>query len=92
MKMKFFKAAGFVVALAASLGSAYVAGVHAQQSTTAPGGSSAATNWIGYLVVGQSDTIDPIAINGPHPTVARQVEIGLRSDGTVVWRRVFDAK
>jgi hypothetical protein len=90
MKMKHIKAAGFICALAAS-GLLYVEATHGQQST----GSTAhpeTTNWIGYLVVGQNETSDRIAIGGPHPAVERQVEIGLRSDGTVIWRRSPNGK
>jgi hypothetical protein len=86
MKLKFAKAATLVAALVvASL--SYIAGLHAQQSATTPAKPPATTNWIGYLVVGQNDTADAIAIGGPHPTVTRQVEIGLKSDGTVLWRK-----
>ena len=45
-----------------------------------------ATNWIGYVVFGTDDSLDPIT-RGAYPRADRQVEIGLRSDGTVVWRR-----
>ncbi len=40
---------------------------------------------MGYLVVGQDDTLGRIS-GTPSPTTIRQVEIGLRSDGIVVWR------
>jgi hypothetical protein len=35
--------------------------------------------------------MDNIA-RGPHPTIVREVEIGLRSDGVVVWRDVLNTK
>ncbi len=72
--------------------SAYFAGVRGQQSSTKSAAPPATTNWTGYLVVGRNDTTDAIAIGGPHPTVARHVEIGLRSDGVVVWRNTPAAK
>ena len=94
MKTKFLKAGGWTALAAAFVvfGSAYIAGVRGQQSTTKSGAPSAATNWIGNLVVGRNDSADPIAIGGPHPTVTRHVEIGLRSDGVVVWRNTSSAK
>jgi hypothetical protein len=49
------------------------------------GSATVTTNWVGYLVAGQNDTLDQIALN-PSPTVVRTVEIGLRSDGVVIWR------
>jgi hypothetical protein len=83
MKPKLFIAAGLVAAVVAAT-SIYIPGVRAQQSRTAT--PPATTNWLGYLVVGQNDTTDAIA-SGPHPTVTRQVQIGLRSDGVLVWRQ-----
>jgi len=91
MKTKFSKAAGLTAAVVI-FGSAYIAGTHAQQSTTKSGALPATTNWMGNLVVGQNDSVDPIAVGGPHPTVTRHVEIGLRSDGVVVWRNTSSAK
>ena len=43
------------------------------------------TKWVGYLVVGQTDKLDRITPE-PSPTTVREVEIGLRSDGVVIWR------
>ena len=91
MKTKFLKAAGLTAAFVI-FASAYIAGVRAQQSTTKSGAPPATTNWIGCLVVGQNDRADPIAVGGPHPTVAPHVEIGLRSDGVVVWRNASTAR
>ena len=48
------------------------------------------TNWVGCLVVGKTD-LDPIAI-GPHPLSINDIQIGLRSDGILVWRRAADAR
>ena len=91
MKTKFLKPAG-VTAAFLIFGSAYIAGLRAQQPATKSGAALATTNWIGNLVVGQNDSSDPIAVGGPHPTVTRHVEIGLRSDGVVVWRNTSSAK
>ena len=43
------------------------------------------TNWVGSLVVGKEDTVDRIA-PGPHAQCEARVQLGLRSDGVVVWR------
>jgi hypothetical protein len=59
-------------------------GLHAQEKA-APGQLS--TNWIGGLVVGKKEKGDPIAGRGLFPQVEGDVEIGLRSDGVVVWRK-----
>ncbi|HZR15694.1 MAG TPA: hypothetical protein VFE51_00080 [Verrucomicrobiae bacterium] len=59
-------------------------GLRAQQNKNTPLGVLN-TNWIGCLVFGSEDTSDPIA-RGPHPTTDRRVEVGLRSDGVVIWR------
>jgi hypothetical protein len=91
MKNNLLKATGCVGAVIV-LALTYITGVRAQPSNTSPGSRAATTNWVGYLVVGQNDTTDAIAIGGPHPTVARHVEIGLRSDGTVVWRKATNGK
>jgi len=89
MKRKFFITAGSVAAFVV-VSSTYIHGVLAQQSTTLT--TPATTNWVGYLVVGQNDSIDSIAVDGPHPTVSRQVQIGLRSDGIVVWHQALNTK
>ena len=59
-------------------------GVRAQQSKA--NANLLSTNWVGYLVFGSEESMDPIA-RGPHPTTERQIEIGLRSDGVVIWQR-----
>ena len=91
MKTKLLRSAGAIAALVV-FSSAYFAGVRAQQSSTKSAAPPAMTNWTGYLVVGQKDSADQIAIGGPHPIVSRHVEIGLRSDGVVVWRNTPTAK
>ena len=62
-----------------------------QRPTNRPPSSVITTNWVGYLVAGQGDTMDRITPH-PSPTIVRQVEIGLRSDGIVVWRAASKAK
>jgi hypothetical protein len=48
---------------------------------------AADTNWVGFLVTGQKEKGDPIAGNSPFPKADGQIEIGLRNDGVVVWRK-----
>jgi hypothetical protein len=50
------------------------------------------TNWIGYIVFGQKEAGDPIAGHRPFPTADDTLQLGLRSDGIVVWRRVPSEK
>jgi hypothetical protein len=87
MKANTLKIVGLAIALAA-FGAVCIVGTHAQQT---PAGSRITTNWTGCLVVGREDTMDNIA-RGPHPTTVREVEIGLRSDGVVVWRNALNPK
>jgi hypothetical protein len=89
MKSKLVKIAGLTAVLA--FGLVCIVKIHAQQTMSTPGAPPTTTNWIGYLVVGKSDSTDRIA-RGLFPTTVRQVEIGLRSDGVVLWRRPLDAK
>ncbi len=75
-----------LAAVAAGTGSIFLFSALAQQtSPSTPRSSALTTNWIGSLVAGQPDTADRIA-PGPHPTVLHQIEIGLRSDGALIWR------
>lgn len=77
-----------VIGLSAALvvlGAVWVVELLAQPSMNKPRVASLTTKWVGVMVVGRDDAIDRIA-PGPHPTVVREVEIGLRSDGVVVWR------
>ena len=71
----------------AILSLAYIAGLHAQQSPLSSATPQLTTNWVGRLVVGKNDTIDAITIGGLHPTISPEVEIGLRSDGVLIWRK-----
>jgi len=85
MKSKSLKLAGVFLTLAV-LGLLCLVGVDAQQSKTGSNSALSTTNWVGYLVFGSESSIDQIA-RGAYPTADRQIEIGLRSDGVVVWRR-----
>ncbi|HLX69982.1 MAG TPA: hypothetical protein VKV04_10185 [Verrucomicrobiae bacterium] len=86
MRTKFFKAAGVVAVLAFCV---FLFRTHAQ--SISGNSNSVTTNWIGCLVVGKDDTIDRLA-PGPHPTTVGSIEIGLRSDGLVVWRPALATK
>jgi hypothetical protein len=84
MKTTSLRIKGLAIALAA-FGAVAIFLIHAQPSTSRLGALSGTTNWVGYLVVGQTGTLDRIA-PGPFPTTVRQVAIGLRSDGVVIWQ------
>jgi hypothetical protein len=90
MKTHLAKIVGIPIALLA-LGTIGILGVHAQQRSSILSSSTVTTNWVGCVVVGRNDDLDRITPN-PSPTVIRQVEIGLRSDGVVVWRAATDAR
>lgn len=78
------KAAAFLAALVLGLIMCAGQGIQAQEK---PAPSPLTTNWIGGLVVGKREAGDPIAGRGLFPQVEGDVEIGLRSDGVVVWRK-----
>lgn len=82
MRAKFLGITVFAVGLAAF---SYILGIRAQSIAGRPVTSLMTTNWVGRLVTGKDDAIDRIA-PGNHPTTVDPVEIGLRSDGVVVWR------
>jgi len=84
MKTNLLKGAGLLSALVV-LGLVWVAGTRAQSAAAGAKSSLATTNWIGCLVVGRDEAMDRMA-RGLHPTTMQQVQIGLRSDGVVVWR------
>jgi hypothetical protein len=82
MKIKSLKSSVLASALA-GFGLILIIATEAQQI---PDKSiSMTTDWTGSLVVGKSDPVDQIG-PGLSPAVIHQVEIGLRSDGVVVWR------
>lgn len=84
MKAISSKALGLTLSLLV-LASIWIIGLRAQQAGGKSGSSAVTTNWVGYLVTGQTDTSDRIT---PYPsaTVVREIELGLRSDGVVIWR------
>jgi hypothetical protein len=90
MKATFAKIVGSAIALPA-LGAICIMGVRAQPTAGNLRSSALTTNWVGYLVAGQSDTIDRMTPN-PSPTIVRRVEIGLRGDGVVIWRNAIQQK
>lgn len=73
------------------LGSVFLTSIRAQPGTKNSASSPVTTNWVGCLVIGEKDTIDSIA-PGAHPKPIQNVEIGLRSDGVVIWRNAPNAK
>ncbi len=85
MKLAVLQIARPVIVLAA-LGMSYVLGIHAQQTPNHTSSSLLKTNWTGYLVVGRDETIDRMPLREPYPKALTEVEIGLRSDGVMVWR------
>jgi hypothetical protein len=85
MKMTFCKIPTLILA-GAILFFTYAAGLRAQQAGPKPAATVITTNWVGYLVVGKHDNIDPMPGRGPQPTVMGQLEIGIRSDGVLVCR------
>lgn len=82
--MEFAKRLGVTIAVM-TFGFMCIVGARGQQSARTSASPSLTTNWVGYLVAGQFDIIDRITTT-PSPAVVRQVEIGLRSDGVVIWR------
>lgn len=59
--------------------------VNAQENKRNHGNPMIATNWLGCIVVGGQDSMDAIG-HGLYPQCAQQFQLGLRSDGVVVWR------
>ena len=90
MRAKFAKIIGSIV-VSLALGLICIISVRAQQAGRNSSLPTVTTNWVGYLVAGRTDISDRITPN-PSPTVDRQVEIGLRSDGVVIWREATRAK
>jgi hypothetical protein len=86
MKIKLSKGVGLLSVLAV-LGLVWIAVTKAQPAAGGSNSSLMTTNWIGCLVVGKGDSMDAIA-RGLFPTALPQIQIGLRSDGVLVWRNV----
>jgi hypothetical protein len=82
MKSKVLAVTGVI---AASVASFWLISLHAQQRQSTPANPALSTNWVGYLVLGEEESLDQIS-RGPHPVAKPEVEIGLRNDGVVVWR------
>ena len=87
MKPKTIKIVGIAMTLAA-FGFVLIIRSYGQQAQS--GSVSTTTRWSGFLVVGKTDSVDKIA--GAYPAADQTVEIGLRSDGVVVWRKVAPSK
>jgi hypothetical protein len=83
MKRNLFRFAGLVLFLTV-LGSVTLVSMKAQDSKKL-GVPALTTNWVGYAVYGKDSS--ELAGGGPYPSADRRVEIGLRSDGVVIWRR-----
>ena len=84
MKTNLTKGVALLSALSI-FGLGWIVALKAQPIAGTANPSSFTTNWLGCLVVGKGDPMDNI-VRGPSPTTMRQVEIGLRSDGVVVWQ------
>ena len=82
MRDKLLKPTG---AALATIGAIWLFSVHAQENRRNSGNLAITTNWLGSVVVGKPDSIDAIG-QGPYPQCAQQFQLGLRSDGIVVWR------
>lgn len=85
MKKTFFKIAGCTLA-SALLFMAFEMATMAEQKADSTTSSAMTTNWVGYFVFGERDTTDSITTE-PFPKTDSRVQIGLRSDGIVVWRK-----
>lgn len=84
MKTKYLKVAALLAAVVFGMSGWVASTTQAQEK---PAAAQVSTNWIGGLVVGKKEIGDPIAGRGLFPRVEEEIEIGLRSDGVVVWRR-----
>jgi len=84
--MKASSKLGVGAAFLAALGLGYFAGIIYGQQVSSDSTAPPRIKWTGYLVVGTDETLDPMPLQKPHAKTLAQVEIGLRSDGVVVWR------
>ncbi len=81
-----------------ALGLVSLASLRAQPNTNPSRPFVLTTNWLGYLVAGQDWTkaqlVDRMPGAGPKvvPQAIPQFQIGLRSDGVVVWRAAPNTK
>lgn len=92
MKTKFFSIS-IPIAIVVVAVFAYAIGLHAQQQQQQSRRKSDApspvltTNWLGYLVVGESENLDSMPGLGPYPKALADLQIGIRSDGVLVCRK-----
>jgi hypothetical protein len=84
MQNRILKIAVALTGLAAAA-SIWLLSGHAQENKRNQGAALITTNWLGCVVVGNQDSMDPIG-QGPFPQCIPQFQLGLRSDGVVVWR------
>src|ERR1044071_2498892 len=84
MQTRNLKVAALAIA-AIILGSICWRNGNAQGTSNGSKISELSTNWVGFGVFGREDSVDRIG-RGAYPAVDAQVQIGLRSDGLVVWR------
>lgn len=82
MREKILKLVG---ATLATMGAIWLLNVNAQENKRKANGPAVTTNWLGCVVVGREDSVDSIA-KGLYPQCAPPFQLGLRSDGVVVWR------
>lgn len=72
-------------AVLVTLGASWLLSLNAQENKRIPSSPGVSTNWLGCVVVGRQDAIDAIT-QIPYPQCAQQFQLGLRSDGVVIWR------
>jgi hypothetical protein len=79
--------------LAIVFASTIVVTIHARQGAPGSPLTRVTTNWIGYVVIGESSSIDGMpGTTKPLPKAITHLELGLRSDGVVVWRSARPAQ
>lgn len=66
--------------------------INSQQNRSNPATQHLTTDWVGSVVYGTEESMDRIAPKGVFPTANPEVQIGLRSDGVVVWRKAPAAR
>ena len=78
---------GVLVAALLALGLVCLVGTHGQENKNRLSMTPLTTNWLGYVAFGKDDLLDRMGGLGPYPAADRETQIGLRSDGIVVWRK-----
>jgi hypothetical protein len=84
MNAKYLNATAFLVAPIIGLAIWLHPSIRGQEKASGP---QLRTNWVGGLVIGKKEIGDRIAGNRLFPQTDAEIEIGLRSDGVVVWRK-----